>query len=144
MPAYNVYKKYLGIENDENLFINSLEFPMMFEHNGVNIVRAVAAGNEDGSLVMSADVKEESVVRLSYGEPNTIMDAVSSAAMREGEGKKVKNVVFEDKSATTKLPLASRMATFIRETALELETINNQLKLYNEQLKENDKTTRKE
>ncbi len=80
MPAYNVYKNYLKIENDDNLFVNCLEFPMMYEHNGVKIVRAPAAGNEDGSIVMSADVEVGSLVRLSYGEPYTIMNAVKSAA----------------------------------------------------------------
>lgn len=203
-PAYNVYKKYLRIENDENLFVNALEFPMMFERDGIRIVRAAAAGNEDGSLVMSANVEEGTIVRLSYGEPDTIMDAVREAAeeisdfnaellhifyctarkvfwgmdeptteiypfryvkgsagffshgeflrekgslnqhsvtlvlaaMREGEGKKGKNsVVFEERITSTKLPLASRMATFIRETVFELETTNSQLKFYNDQLK---------
>ena len=56
--------------------------------------------------------------------------------MREGEGKKGKNsVVFEERITSTKLPLASRMATFIRETVFELETTNSQLKFYNDQLK---------
>lgn len=204
MPAFNVYKKYLRIENDENLFVNALEFPIMFEHDGVRIVRAAAAGNADGSLVMSADVKEGTIVRLSYGEPDTIMNAVREAAreisdfnaellhifyctarkvfwgmdeptteiypfrylkgsagffshgeflrekgslnqhsitlvlaaMREGEGRKGKNsVAFDESSINTKLPLASRMATFIRETVFELETTNSQLQFYNEQLK---------
>lgn len=202
-PAYNVYKKYLKIENDENLFVNALEFPVMFEHNGVMIVRAPAAGNKDGSLVMSVDVEEGSVIRLSYGEPTTIMNAVRNAAskisdfnadllhifyctarkvfwgkddpvreiqpfryingstgffshgeflrengilnqhsvtlviaaMREGEGKKTRNGEIHDESiVTTKLPLASRMATFIHEMAFELETMNSQLQYYNEQL----------
>ncbi len=202
-PAYNVYKKYLKIENDENLFVNALEFPVMFEHNGVKIVRAPAAGNKDGSLIMSADVEEGSIVRLSYGEPTTIMSAVRKAAkelscfnadllhifyctarkvfwgtddpvreihpfryvkgsmgffshgeflrengilnqhsvtlviaaMREGEGRKLRNCeMHEENTVTTRLPLASRMATFIRETAFELESMNSQLQCYNEQL----------
>ncbi len=203
MPAYNVYKKYLRIENDENLFVNALEFPIMFERDGVRIVRAAASGNADGSLVMSANVEEGTIVRLSYGEPDTIMEAVREAAreisdfnaellhifyctarkvfwgmdeptteiypfryvkgsagffshgeflrekgslnqhsitlvlaaMREGEGKKGKNSVVLEGTKTTKLPLASRMATFIRETVFELETINSQLQFYNDQLR---------
>ena len=50
--------------------------------------------------------------------------------MREGEGKRGKNSVAFDESAATKLPLASRMATFIREAAFELETTNSQLQFY--------------
>ncbi len=209
MPAYNVYKKYLRIENDENLFVNALEFPIMFEYDGVRIVRAAAAGNKDGSLVMSANIAEGTIVRLSYGEPDTIMAAVREAAkevsdfnaellhifyctarkvfwgmdeptteiypfrnvkasagffshgeflrengslnqhsitlvlaaMREGEGKKGKSsAVLEDTSSITKLPLASRMATFIREIVFELESTNSQLQLYNDQLKNIAKT----
>ncbi len=209
MPAYNVYKKYLKIENDDNLFVNALEFPLMYEYNGIKIVRAPAAGNEDGSLVMSADVKVGTIVRLSYGEPITIMNAVKDAAkeifdfrpdilhifyctarkvfwgmneptteihpfryvkgstgffshgeflrekgslnqnsitlvlaaMREGEGRRGKGVgLFDEDSIGTKLPLASRMATFIRETAFELETLNSELQVYNEQLQDIAKT----
>lgn len=205
MPAYNVYKKYLKIENDENLFVNALEFPLMYEYNGAKIVRAPAAGNADGSLVMSADVKVGSIVRLSYGEPVTIMNAVTEAArelfdfkpdllhifyctarkvfwgmneptteihpfryvkgstgffshgeflrekgtlnqnsvtlviaaMREGEGKRGRaGELFDDNSVNTKLPLASRMATFIHETAFELETLNSELQIYNEHLQD--------
>lgn len=66
---------YLKIENDDNLFVNALEFPLMYDNNGVTIVRAPAAGNDDGSIVMSADVKVGTRVRLSYGEPSTIMNA---------------------------------------------------------------------
>lgn len=209
MPAYNVYKKYLQIKNDENLFVNALEFPIMYERNGVTIVRAPAAGNEDGSLVMSANVEVGSIVRLSYGEPITIMNAVKETAkeissfnadlmhvfyctarkvfwgmneptteihpfryvkgstgffshgeflrengslnqnsitlvlavMREGAGRKARISDFdEDNDAFKKLPLASRMATFIRETAFELETINSQLEFYNAQLQDIAKT----
>lgn len=66
---------YLKIENDDKLFVNALEFPLMYDNNGVTIVRAPAAGNDDGSIVMSADVKVGTRVRLSYGEPSTIMNA---------------------------------------------------------------------
>ena len=203
IPAYNVYKKYLNIENDENLFVNALEFPMMYEHNGVTVVRAPAAGNEDGSLVMSADVEQGSIVRLSYGEPNTIIHAVQKkankirdfhadllhifyctarkvfwgideptteihpfryvkgctgffshgeflrekgnlnqnsmtlviAAMREGEGSPESGASsFDENSINTKLPLAARMATFIREISFELESRNSQLKQTNKML----------
>ncbi|MBR7064380.1 MAG: hypothetical protein IKI31_04470, partial [Treponema sp.] len=69
IPANEVYNKYLDINNDKNFFYNALEFPMLYEHNGVSIVRAVAACEADGSLVMSSDIDEESMIRLSYGEP---------------------------------------------------------------------------
>lgn len=46
----------------------------------------------------------------------------------------------DDNTVMTKLPLASRMATFIRETTFELETLNSELQIYNEHLQDVAKT----
>ncbi|SIO46168.1 HD domain-containing phosphohydrolase [Fibrobacter sp. UWB11] len=76
LPAYEVYNKYLNIKNDNNFFYNALEFPMLYEHNGISIVRAAGASNPDGSLTMSSDIDEGSIVRLSYGEPQLIVEKI--------------------------------------------------------------------
>lgn len=52
IPAYDVYYKYLNIENDENFFVNALEF------------------------------QEGSIIRLSYGEPQTIMEAIQQESQK--------------------------------------------------------------
>ena len=78
IPANEVYNKYLDINNDKNFFYNALEFPMLYEHNGVSIVRAVAACEADGSLVMSSDIDEESMIRLSYGDPQLIIENIKT------------------------------------------------------------------
>lgn len=78
IPAYEVYNKYLNIKNDNNFFYNALEFPMLYEHNGISIVRAAGASNPDGSLTMSSDIDEGSIVRLSYGEPQLIVDKIKT------------------------------------------------------------------
>lgn len=77
MPAFELYHRYLNIANDENFFMNALEFPMLYEHNGTTIVRAPAESRFDGSLVMSSDIEVGSEIRLSYGEPNTIVESVT-------------------------------------------------------------------
>ena len=202
-PAYDVYRKYLNIRNDQNFFYNALEFPMLYEHNATTIVRAPAASNPDGSLTMSSDVDTGSIIRLSYGEPQTIVNSITEeskkieafypevlhifscaarkafwssheptyeifpfkkvadsmgffshgeflreegflnqhnitlviAAMREGAGKTVDTVgSLTEPMPDSKLPLAARMATFIRETSFELEEMNNKLQLMNKQL----------
>ncbi len=203
VPAYDIYKKYLNIANDENFFINALEFPLLYEHNGTTIVRAPAVSNPDGSITMSSDIEVESIVRLSYGEPQTIVESIQQesvklskftpdvlhifscaarmafwssyeptyelnpikniadnsgffshgefirenghlnqhnitlviAAMREGSVS-TKTVSDKDakKQSSSKLPLAARMATFIRETSFELEEMNSKLQVYNKQL----------
>ncbi|WP_109734601.1 MULTISPECIES: HD domain-containing phosphohydrolase [unclassified Fibrobacter] len=204
VPAYEIYRKYLNINNDEHFFENALEFPVLYEHNGTTIVRAPAASNPDGSLTMSSDVEVGSIIRLSYGEPMTIVESIRQesdriksfnpdtlhifscaarkafwasqeptyeifpfkniagstgffshgeflrekghlnqhnitlviAAMREGYGKGLQASAYQKKNVSmTKLPLAARMATFIRETSFELEEINSKLQVYNHQLK---------
>lgn len=205
ISAYEVYKKYLNIQNDENFFMNALDFPLMYEHNGTTIVRASAASNDDGSVIMSANVEEGAIVRLSYGEPRTIVESIQNksldiadfqpevmhifscaarkafwsthtptyelnslksicdstgffshgeflrerghvnqhnltlvvASIREGEkkaGNRAKPNLLEEQMISSKLPLAARMATFIRETAYELEQINSRLEVMNQQL----------
>ncbi|MDE6592123.1 MAG: diguanylate cyclase, partial [Oscillospiraceae bacterium] len=77
IPAYNVYSKYLGIENSDNFFYNTLEFPLFYEHNGTTILRVPVSSNPDGSIVMSSDIDEGSTVRLSYGDPQTVVDSIT-------------------------------------------------------------------
>lgn len=204
VPAFDIYHKYLNIDNDENFFVNALDFPVMYEHNGTTIVRAPSNSNPDGSITMSSDIEVGSIIRLSYGEPQTILESIRQesekikafnpdvlhifscaarkafwatqestyeilpfkniasstgffshgeflrekghlnqhnitlviAAMREGPGKGLQASAYSRQSArSTKLPLAARMATFIRETSFELEEINSKLQVYNQQLK---------
>ncbi len=75
-PAYEVYYKYLNIKNNEHFFTNSLEFPFFYEHNGINLLRAPTASNEDGSLTMTSDIEENVLARLAYGDPATVLESV--------------------------------------------------------------------
>ena len=206
IPAYDVYNKYLSIKNDGNFFYNALEFPMLYEHNGVSIVRAAGASNPDGSISMSSDIDEGSIVRLSYGEPRLIVEKIREestkceefgpevqhlfscaarkafwheheptyeiaplkglasstgffshgeflrekghlnqhnitlviASMREGPAVRRERAKEGDirEAMTTRLPLAARMATFIRETSFELEQMNSKLRVMNEHLQD--------
>ena len=204
IPAYDVYHKYLNIKNDENFFYNTLEFPLFYEHNDTTILRTPVASNADGSITVTSDIDVGSVVRISYGDPGTIVDSIRHdskkiaefqpdllhifscaarrtfwtskeptyeiqpfkeispscgffshgeflrtngnlnqhnvtlviAAMREGEKKaSVSSAVSLDENIMSKVPLVSRLATFISVTSLELEEINQQLALANEKLK---------
>lgn len=204
IPAYDVYYKYLNIKNDENFFYNTLEFPLFYEHNGTTILRTPVSSNEDGSLNMTSDMDIGSVVRISYGDPGTIVESIREdsrrlaqfapdvlhifscaarrtfwtnreptyeieplydispscgffshgeflrtkgslnqhnvtlviAAMREGEKKtEVALPETQEGYAMSRVPLVSRLATFIGVTSKELENTNRQLALANEELK---------
>lgn len=211
ISAYDVYHKYLNIKNDENFFYNTLEFPLFYEHNDTTILRTPVSSNTDGSINMTSDIDIGSVVRISYGDPGTIIESIKHdsrkisefcpdllhifscaarrtfwtskeptyeiypfkevspscgffshgeflrtkgslnqhnvtlviAAMREGEKKAADATAdtaataraFTDENQLSKVPLVSRLATFISVTSLELEEINKQLGLANEKLK---------
>lgn len=81
IPAYEIYRKYLKIENDENFFYHTLEFPMFYEHNDTTILRVPVASNPDNSITMSSDIETGSIVRISYGDPATIIDSIKSAGI---------------------------------------------------------------
>lgn len=196
IPAYDVYNKYLDINNDENFFYNTLEFPLFYERNGITVLRVPMASNPDSSISVSADVEVGSTVRISYGDPKTIVDSVASdsqrikefcpdvlhfvscvarrtfwtsneptyelepfktiapsvgfyslgeflradnylsyhnvtlivAAMREGEAEQSETHHNSGKNTSmSKIPLVSRLATFISATSLELEEMNQKL-----------------
>lgn len=196
IPAYDVYNKYLNISNDENFFYNTLEFPLLYEYNGVTVLRTPMASNPDHSISTSADIEVGSTVRITYGDPQTIIERVSKdsqkikkfqpdvihffscvarrtywaadeptyelrpfhdiapssgfftlgeflrgdnylsmhnvtlvvAAMREGEAEQNQiQDVSEDKTASSKKTLVSRLATFISATSVELEEMNKKL-----------------
>ena len=205
IPAYEVYHKYLNIRNDENFFYNTLEFPLFYEHNDTTILRTPVSSNEDGSINMTSDMDIGSVVRISYGDPKTIVESIRHdsrriadfvpdvlhifscaarrtfwtnkeptyeiqpfhdisascgffshgeflrtkgnlnqhnvtlviAAMREGDKKKaVELPEGSDENMLSKVPLVSRLATFISVTSLELESTNKQLELVNDKLQQ--------
>lgn len=201
-PAYDIYQKYLHINNDENFFYNTLEFPLFYEHNDTTILRVPVASNEDGSLTMSSDIDVGAIVRISYGDPGTILDSIREdssyirqfqpdllhifscaarrtfwtsneavyelypfkdiagsagffshgeflrtkgrlnqhnvtlviAAMREGEKSDAEKLQQPKEQTRSKLPLVSRLATFISATSLELEEINSRLETANTNL----------
>lgn len=204
IPAYDVYHKYLNIKNDENFFYNTLEFPLFYEHNGTTILRTPVASNADGSITMTSDMDIGSVVRISYGDPGTIIESIKEdskklyefqpdlmhifscaarrtfwtskeptyeiypfkdispssgffshgeflrtkgnlnqhnvtlviAGMREGNKKELSApVIPAGEKELSKVPLVSRLATFISVTSLELEEINKKLGLANDKLK---------
>nr|MCR5625838.1 FIST C-terminal domain-containing protein [Lachnospiraceae bacterium] len=79
-PAYETYYRYLHIQNDEHFFNNTLEFPFLYKHNGIDILRAPISSNPDGSLTMTADVEENVAARIAYGDPWTILESIHGKA----------------------------------------------------------------
>ena len=78
IPACDVYKKYLNVEGDENFFFNTLEFPLYALCNGVPVLRTPLSANADGSISLSSDFEVGTEMRISYGDPVTIIKCISN------------------------------------------------------------------
>lgn len=76
VSAFETYRRYLKIENDDTFLFNTLEFPYTISYHGVEILRHPQQCLEDGSLVMASDVERAGKIRLAYGDPVTIMENV--------------------------------------------------------------------
>ena len=77
-PAFNVYQRFLNIEKSDYLISNTLEFPLFMDYKGLDVLRCPLGLNDDGSLVMATEVPEGSHVRISFGDPTTILKSIRS------------------------------------------------------------------
>ena len=82
-PAFNVYKRYLNIDNDETFADNALEFPLMYKDVDIDIARIPLWCSEDGMLHLGGGVKEGDELRLGYGDPAAIKNALYEAREKE-------------------------------------------------------------
>lgn len=79
-PAFNIYRKYLDIEPDENLFTNVIEFPLYLQRRGQTVMLCSFDVNSDSSLNIKADIPVGTGIRLSYGDPATLLNEVYDTA----------------------------------------------------------------
>ena len=75
-PAFNIYQRFLNISKSENLISNTLEFPLFMDYKGLDVLRCPLGKNDDGALIMATEVPEGTGVRLSFGDPETILRSV--------------------------------------------------------------------
>ncbi|MEL7648392.1 MAG: GGDEF domain-containing protein [Sedimentibacter sp.] len=73
-PAFSVYQGYLNIQNDENFFLNVLEFPMMLIRDDELYARVPEAVNEDNALLFPGGLKKGEAVIIGYGNPSIIIE----------------------------------------------------------------------
>jgi len=71
--AVDIYAKYLGDGVAKKLPQVGIEFPLIFEKNGVSVGRAVLLKHDDGSLTFAGNIKEGESVRLGIGNVDNIL-----------------------------------------------------------------------
>ena len=77
-PAYSIYEKYLGSQED---FADNLVFPLIIEEDGVEFIRTPQITHEDKSLRVFADIEEGTLARIAYGDKNTILESLYDKAV---------------------------------------------------------------
>ncbi len=73
-PIVDVYAKYMGKDLANKLPQVGIEFPLIFERDGVTIGRAVLAKHDDGSLTFAGNIDEFSIVRFGVGDIGSILN----------------------------------------------------------------------
>jgi hypothetical protein len=72
--ALEFYRYYLGEQVCEKLPRAGIEFPFIFEKDGLQIARVVFATHEDGSMTFSGNVPENTQIHIAYGNIKNILD----------------------------------------------------------------------
>jgi len=73
MNAVDVYAKYLGKRISNQLPQIGIEFPLIFEKDGVSIGRAPIGKSSDGSLIFAGNIEEGTYVRFGVGNIEEIL-----------------------------------------------------------------------
>jgi len=73
ISAVDIYAKYFGDELVKKLPHAGIEFPLIFQKDGVNVGRAVIFKHEDNSLTFAGNVPEGTEVRFGVGNAEKIL-----------------------------------------------------------------------
>ncbi len=71
--ALTIYKHYLWQELADSLPSLGAQFPLLLKKWNMEIARAVLQKNEDGSLLLTGNVKEWDICKFGYGDRNAIL-----------------------------------------------------------------------
>ena len=82
-PAFELYNRYLRIENDENFLANAIDFPLLFTvGDNTTIVRTPLICTEDGSIVLASTVPPSGRLRIGCGDPEEVLDSIGDCGRR--------------------------------------------------------------
>lgn len=80
VKAFEIYQRYLNIDNDINFFLNVQEFPILLERNGELIARVPFFVDQNGNIEFVADINVGEKFRIGYGDPETMVENAKSMA----------------------------------------------------------------
>ncbi|WP_345993887.1 EAL domain-containing protein [Sulfurimonas sp. HSL-1716] len=74
IPAYDIYKRYLGKETADELPVLGVEYPMIVKRNGIKVARAVLRRHRDRSLSFAGNLNRGDIVTFGYGDVESILN----------------------------------------------------------------------
>ena len=77
--ATEIYRHYLGVDLDENFYKNVIEFPLMLEREGIELMREPFNPQKNGGIALVSDLFEGEKVRIAYGDPENIVAETDKA-----------------------------------------------------------------
>lgn len=81
-PAYDRYRHYLALEENDGFVEDSVLFPLAIDHDNRTVIKALVNIGENGSITLSSDLASyHKKCRIAYGDPGTILRSI-----REGVG----------------------------------------------------------
>ena len=80
IPAYQVYRKYLGLEICN--FSNAMEYPLLVKKHGFMVAKTPNYYHEDDSITFEDEFAEGEKVRLSFGDVGLITEAIESLCQK--------------------------------------------------------------
>lgn len=79
MTPVEFYAKYLGEDVAKALPATGIEFPLIIEKEALKVARAVIAKHDDGSLSFAGNLHDGDIVRLGFGNAETIINSPEKA-----------------------------------------------------------------
>lgn len=75
-PAFDLYHRYLNIDNDAAFESNTRSFPFLVKNNGHDIARVPVGVRENGALEFYAQLREGDQFRIGYADPTSMIKSV--------------------------------------------------------------------
>ncbi|MBQ9453877.1 MAG: diguanylate cyclase [Desulfovibrio sp.] len=114
-PANYIYEKYLAI-SPEDFEQEILVFPLFLERNGQQMLRHPACTTQEGAIVLHGDCRIGERVRLAYGNPAKILDALRNIH---------KNILYFEPQAIMIFNCSSRRFFLLDAANHELKPFEN-------------------
>ncbi len=82
VPAFDRFRHYLSVDNDEAFSQNALIFPLAIDHGGQMVIKAPVFVDEQGAITLTSDLAPyHQTCRIAYGDPGIILQSIKESVL---------------------------------------------------------------